>query len=371
MQDGRWNDVKMGSLHSHVTVGDPKELGTVIKGVNVKLPEGLAACFDPDTLNYRAVWKGWISFNPHRWGATRGAAIKGEYLFAKKTPAPVKEGKYLGVYRNGENVIFHYRIGDVEILDHPSAKNGKFVRTVEVVSEGGESSLPELPGPTAVYGKLKHLTVGGEAAWKETVTTELKMGKPMKGAAYAVDTFEVPFENPYSSVMQLSSIAFGEDDTIYVSTLVGEIWSVKTSKDDAKKVVWKRFASGLHVPFGMHWDKDGLFCLDRGQIYRFHDYNKDGEADYYESFASDFTDGGKSHTHTFGLHRQADGSFYFCQKEQIMRTSPEGVTKEIGWGIRNGMGIGGSGDFFWIGPQEGNWTPASTIIEVEEGKVVT
>jgi len=154
---------------------------------------------------------------------------------------------------------------------------------------------------------------------------------------------------------------------MYVSTLVGEIWSVKPSANNPKKYIWKRFASGLHLPFGMHYDKDGLFCLDRGQIYRFHDFNKDGEADYYESFACDFTDGGKSHTHTFGLHRQDNGSFYFVQKEQIMRTSPDGVTSEIGWGIRNGMAIGGAGDFFWIGPQEGNWTPASTIIEVEKG----
>ena len=367
-EDGRWNETEIGSMHSHVTNGSAKELGVVIKGVNVKLPDGLAACFDPDTLNYRAVWKGWIKFKPRRWGATSGATIKGKLSFAQKTPLPVKNGKYLGVYRHGDKVIFHYRIGDVEILDYPSAKNGQFVRTVEVISKGGEASLPDLPGPEPVYGELEQFTKGGDAVWTETVAMPLEMGEPYDNAPYAVDTFKVPFENPYQSVMQLSGIAFDDQETIYVSTLVGEIWSVKASKDDSKMVVWKRFASGLHVPFGLHYDEDGLFCLDRGQIYRFHDFNKDGEADYYESFASDFTDGGKSHTHTFGLHREDDGSFYFVQKEQIMQTSPNGVTEEIGWGIRNGMGIGGSGDHFWIGPQEGNWTPASTIIEVEKGK---
>ena len=366
-KDGRWNDVKIGSMHSHVTKGG-EELGTVIKGVNVKLPGGLATCFDPDSLNYRAVWKGWITFNPYRWGATRGAEVTGEISFAQKEPEELKDGKYLGVYRHGEKVIFHYRVDGVEILDYPSAKDGKFVRTVEVLSEGGNASLPDLPGPKVEFGDLKQFTQSAPVVWNETVETKLEMGETMKHSPYAIDTFEVPYENPYNSVMQLSSIAFDDKETIYVSTLVGEIWTVKPSSSDANKLTWKRYASGLHVPFGLHYDEGGLFCLDRGQIYRFHDLNEDGEADYYESYACDFRDKGISHTHTFGLHRTEDGSFYFVQKEQIMRTSPERETKEIGYGIRNGMGIGGTKEHFWIGPQEGNWTPASTIIEVEEGK---
>lgn len=367
-KDGRWNGVDIGSMHSHVTHGDAKKLGVVVKGVNVKLADGLAVCFDPDSLNYRAVWSGWLSFNPHRWGATRGASIEGKLIFAQKEPVEMKGGRYLGVYRHGEKVIFHYRIGEVEILDHPSAVDGKLVRTVEVISGGGNGSLPDLPGPKVIFGDLRQFTKSAPVAWGKTIDTELKLGEKMENAPYAIDTFEVPYENPYNSVMQLSGIAFDDKDTIYVSTLVGEIWSVKQSESDATKLTWKRFASGLHVPFGLHYDKDGLFCLDRGQIYRFHDLNDDGEADYYESYACDFRDGGKSHTHTFGLHRGGDGSFYFVQKEQIMRTSPERETREIGYGIRNGMGIGGTKDYFWIGPQEGNWTPASTIIEVEEGK---
>jgi len=366
-KDPRWNKVDIGSMHSHVTIGDPK-VGTVVKAVNVKLPGGLAACFDVDSLSYRAVWNGWIEFNQIRWGTARGAKIIGKTSFSEKKPTLYKDAKYLGVYRHADKVIFHYKIGDVELLDSPGAENGKFTRTVEVISAGGEASLPKLHGPAVTYGDLKQFTKGTTATWDKTITTNLKEGKPFNDSPYVIDTFEVPYKGPYQSVMQLSSIAFDSEETIYVTTLVGEVWSVKKAKNDPKKLEWKRFASGLHVPFGMHYDKDGLFCLDRGQIYRFHDLNNDGEADYYESYASDFTDEGKSHTHTFGLHRQEDGSFYFTQKEQIMRTSPEGVTKEIAYGTRNGMGIGGSKNYFWTGPQEGNWTPASTIIEVEDGK---
>ncbi len=366
-KDGRWNQVKIGSMHTQVMRG-PKKLPLVIKGVNVKLDDSLAACFDPDTLHYRAVWQGWIAFNPFRWGCSRNASFEGELLFTEKKPRLPQGGKFLGTYRHGESVIFHYRIGEVEILDSPSAKNGEFVRTVEVISGGGESSLPKLFGPTVTYGQLSHLTQGGPSAWPETVTTAIEMGKPLPNSPYAIDTFVVPYQNPHQSVMQLTGIAFGPDETIYVSTLVGEVWSVREHPTEDSKVIWRRFASGFNSPMGLHCDQDGLFALDRGQIYRFHDLNEDGEADYYENYASDFRDEGKSHTHTFGLHRTADGAFYFTQKEQIMRTSPERETSEIGYGIRNGMGIGGDADSFWVGPQEGNWTPASTIIEVENGK---
>ena len=43
-------------------------------------------------------------------------------------------------------------------------------------------------------------------------------------------------------------------------------------------------------------------------------------------------------------------------------------TELQGSGVRNCMGIGGSGDYFWVAPQEGTWTPASSIIEVHKGE---
>lgn len=367
-RDGRWNQVKIGSMLSHVTRGNPKELEVVAKAVNVNLGEGVAACFDIDSLNYRAVWDGWVTFDSFRWGSSRNAKFAGKMRFVQTKAVEIPEGRYLGLYRYGERVIFHYRIGKVEILDSPSLRDGKFVRTVEVVAGGGKESLPDLPGPEVEYGELAQFTKGGASTWSESVTTRVVAGEAKEGQAYVVDTFEVPYENPYQSVMQLTGIAFGPNETIYVSTLVGEIWSVQEKEGRDGELVWKRFASGLNSPMGLHCDEDGLFALDRGQIYRFHDLNKDGEADYYESYANDFGGFDKSHTHTFGLHRTGDGSFHFTQKELIMRTSPERVTREVGYGMRNAMGIGGSADFFWVGPQEGTWTPASTIVEVAEGR---
>ena len=58
----------------------------VLKGVNVKLGDGVSACFDPDSLNYRAIWDGWIKFDSFRWGSSRNATIKGKLRFYQTEP---------------------------------------------------------------------------------------------------------------------------------------------------------------------------------------------------------------------------------------------------------------------------------------------
>jgi hypothetical protein len=205
---------------------------------------------------------------------------------------------------------------------------------------------------------LTSLTTGGPIAWPETVVTQGERGEPLAGSAYATDTLTVPYDNPFHSVMQLSSIAFETEGTAFVTTLAGEVWSVKGIDSGLTKLTWKPFASGFNQPVGIRIDPDGMFVLDRGQITRLHDLNSDGEADYYENYANDFGGYDRSHSHTFGLHRTADGAFHFTQRESILQTGPDRKTTIQGSGVRNCMGIGGSNDYFWVAPQEGTWTPA-------------
>ena len=141
----------------------------------------------------------------------------------------------------------------------------------------------------------------------------------------------------------------------------GEVWSVSGIDDQLEQLRWKRYASGFNQPVGIHIDGDGMFVLDRGQITRLHDLNHDGEADYYENYANDFGGYNRSHSHTFGLHRTADGAFHFTQRESILRTGPDRKTVLQGLGVRNCMGIGGGSDYAWVGPQEGTWTPTSSV----------
>ena len=234
-----------------------------------------------------------------------------------------------------------------------------------------KSAKPDELQPVASTGSLSELTKGGGALWPETFTLPGKLGND--GEAYAIDTLPLPTKNPWNAAMQLSGIDFQPNGDALVTTLQGDVWRVSGLDEKLDAVRWKRFATGLHQPLGMHIDEDGIFVLGRDQITRLHDLDGDGEADFFENYANDFGNFFKSHSHTFGLGRTSDGAFHFVARDRIMRTSggPNRITEEIASGVRNCMGFGASrdgSDIVLIAPQEGSWTPGSMIIEVSEGE---
>jgi len=232
-----------------------------------------------------------------------------------------------------------------------------------VITPKGKRPINVVP-PT-----LEELNAGGGSTFPAKLNAPGTLGNPISpDSSYVVDTLGIPFDNPYRSVMQLTGIAFEQDGSALVSTLAGDVWKVTGIDASLQNVTWKRFATGFNQPIGIHIDADGIFILDRGQITRLHDYNGDDEADFYENYANDFGGYDRSHSHTFGLHRTADGSFTFVQREDILRTGPDRKTRQLAWGVRNCMGVGGSGELAFVAPQEGTWTPASMIIEVNEGE---
>ena len=411
--DGRWNDGDQGEHFTHVVKGKGFN---VLKGICVKLGDGhvLSTCFDPQSLSYRVVWNGWIRFEPHRWGTSRNANVDEKPWFALAKAEMPDAGEYLGLRRFGKRVVFEYRIGRVRVEDEPWATKDAFYRRIDLRDAGKNLSLPcpvmdgslkvrvvESKGVTSARwaeGELKiegakmnaRLIVrvskekkpAGEAAalahlkterkiekrWKEILKVPGELGKAKPGANYVVDTLKVPYDNPYKTVMQLSSMDFLPNGDAIVAALPGDVWLVRGISDDLKNVTWQRFATGFNQPIGVHVDEDGIFVLDRGQITILHDHNGDGEADHYEKYANDFGGYNRGHTHTFGLHRTKDGAFHFIQRTSIMRTGTDRVTEVTGTGMRNCMGIGGSDDYFWAAPQEGTWTPTSAIIEVNKGE---
>lgn len=409
--DTRWNNAEMGEVLTHVFRA--KDL-VVLKGICVRLGEKreLSTCFDPMTLSYRALWKGgFVKFDGFRWGSSRNAALQGTPLAIRSKAEPIKNSRYLGYHRYGKRVVFEYEINGIKITDEPWAAGGTFYRRITFAGEGKEFTFPLLTGEdlkaSVVSSSLVqsakvsqgNLTVEGvknqgeviikisssegndqaalvylraerkyEKRWNETFELKGKPGTPPAGSAYAVDTITVPYDNPWKVVMQMTGIGILPNGDALVSTLIGDIWRVSGLDDKLEKVTWSRYATGFNQPIGIHIDQDGIFVLDRGQLYRLHDENNDGEVDFYENYANDFGGYNRSHTHTFGLHRTADGSFHFIQRESILRTGPDQKTELQAAGVRNCMGIGGSKDYFWVAPQEGTWTPASAIIEVNKGE---
>src|SRR5206468_1124521 len=99
---------------------------------------------------------------------------------------------YHGFYRQGARVVFSYRVGDVEMLDAPWVEDGKFTRNV---------------GPAKDH-PLAHLTKGGSPRWPQVLETKGHLGD---GKPYALDTIEIPFNNPWKAPMFFGDHGFLPD----------------------------------------------------------------------------------------------------------------------------------------------------------------
>ena len=353
-----WNDVQLGSMQSGVFRGDGV---TVPRGVCVQLGEQseMACCFNPATLSYDAIWKdGFLKFSSVRHGFMHGVTLDGTALHPTQRglgPNGQKINKpfrYDGFYPIGKRVAFSYYLGDEHFLDSPWVENNKFVRTVALFKDH--------PLAAQIEKSTKQ--------WPQSFETTIKLGSD---SPYAIDTIELPLDNPWNIPVFGGGLNFLADGSALICTMHGDVWRVTNFAHPSKKATWNRFASGLHHCQGMIVDEEGIFVLCRDQITQLKDLNNDGEADYYHCFSNAFETSPAGHDYICGLERDPAGNFYFSSGNQgVVRVSPDGQQADIiATGFRNPDGIGLTSDGLITVPcSEGAWTPASMICAFRPGE---
>jgi putative heme-binding domain-containing protein len=344
-RDARWRETELGTVLSGVFHGPGV---TVPKGVCVRLGDKgeLSACFNPQTLQYAAVWRGgFIKLSDVRHGFLDGLQPDGTLIPLPTDKVPPQPFTYHGFFRHGKRVVFAYRLGDMEILDVPWAEAGQFHRIV----------APRDQHP------LRHVLQGGPAQWPQEFRVRGTLGS---NEPYAVDTIPLPFENLWKAPLFLGDHDFLSDGSAMVCTMQGDVWHVSGLDEQLENVRWRRFASGLHQPLGLVIHDDQIYVLGRDQITRLHDLNGDGEADYYECFSNAIFTSPGGHDYITGLARDAAGRFYAaCSKKGLIRVSADGKRVEtLATGFRTPDGLGLLPDGAITVPcSEGDWTPASMI----------
>jgi hypothetical protein len=423
---GRGFDMDYGSALSY-TVQSTQE--TVTKAVTVRLQAGTnvgAVLFDTETLRYAAGWtEGWLDLSKTHLATYKGElpprlvgriqftnepgpgwARNGSFVDPRATGLgvlPRSWAHYRGLYQHGSNVVFHYTVGEAEVLDMPGlmevAGQPVFTRTLWIEKAHGNLSTKLFfgnEGPRATnlsnghYSfalaevkanprgiDLRRFVKGGPARWPSALTTAGRRGA--NTGAFAVDTITVPENNPWRSWMRLTAFDFFADGRAAVATWNGDVWIVSGIDEALRNVRWKRFAAGLFDPLGLKIVNDQLYVLERHQITRLHDLNADGEADYYENINNDA--GVSPSYHAFAMDLQADraGNFYYTRAGQrvepvyplnggMVRVSPEGRAELIAHGLRaaNGMGIGPN-DEIVCSDNQGNWIPSARINLIRPG----
>lgn len=353
--DARWNDTVLSSVQCGVFRGGSLQ---VTRGVCVRLGGGqqFATCFNPDTLSYDAVWKGgFLKFSSVRHGFMDGVLMDGELVAEKVTPPVNEPRQYLGFYRVGKQVVFAYRIGAVEYLDSPGIENGKFVRQM----------LPRQQHP------LNKLIGKADQQWPEVVTTAIRLGKQRP---YAIDTIEIPKENPWKALIFASGHDFLPNGDAVVCTMQGDVWRVSglDSADPSAGIEgqaqWRRIAAGLHQPLGLMVEGNDIYVIGRDRLSKLVDLNNDGEIDFYHSYCDRFETSPSGHDFICGLQRDAAGNFYTASGNQgLVQISADGQrVSVVASGFRNPDGLGIYPDGIVTVPcSEGEWTPASMICAVD------
>ncbi|MDG3004013.1 DUF6797 domain-containing protein [Paludisphaera mucosa] len=351
--DGRWNESDLGTVLGGVFRVNGE---TIPKAVCLRLGEKgeLSACFNPQTLNYEALWTGgFVRFSSVRHGFMEGLILDGKPLPKPAATAPSKPFVYKGYYRHGKRVIFSYTFDGEEWLDAPWAdEKGGFVREA---------------GPAATH-RFRDLTRGGGAQWPQVLVTH---GRPGQSRPFAIDTIEPPFENPWKALMFFSGLDFLADGTAMIATMEGDVWRVSGLDDGLANVSWKRFASGLHQPQGVVAADGKVYVLGRDQITELQDLDGDGEADFLRCVDNAYTTSPAGHDFICGLQRDAAGNFYTASGPQgVLRIPPDGGPPQVlATGFRNPDGLGLTRSGVLTVPQsEGEWVPTSQVCEIRPGR---
>lgn len=188
--------------------------------------------------------------------------------------------------------------------------------------------------------------------------------------AYVIDTLTVPYDNPWKALFFTAGVDFLPNGDAAVCTIHGDVWLVSGVDDTLQKLTWRRFATGLFQPLGLRVRNGKIHVLGRDQISVLHDENNDGEADFYENFCNQIQTSTGGHDYATSLDTDAKGNFYYIDPRGVHRISPDGKKHETiaaGWRNPNGMGVSADGSIITAAPQQGNWTPSSSICEAKPG----
>jgi hypothetical protein len=184
---------------------------------------------------------------------------------------------------------------------------------------------------------------------------------------------EIPL--PPGEVMEIGSIAMLPGQKIAVATRRGDVWICDGAyADDLTKVTWKKFAQGLHEPFGMFWKDGWLWMTQRPEVSRIKDTDGDGLADTYETICDKWGINGDYHEYAFGTDPDKEGNIWvtLCLtgsagagsdwRGWCMRVTPDGKMIPTCSGIRSpgGIGFNAEGDAFYCDNQ-GLWNGSSSL----------
>lgn len=224
-------------------------------------------------------------------------------------------------------------------------------------------------------------------------------------AGYKIESIETP----KGVDSQIGGIDFMPDGRLVMTYNYGKVFTY-----NPKTKEWKLFAEGLHMPLGVvALNNYEIVVMQRPELTKIIDRDKDGKADSYRTLFDDFGVSGNYHEFAFGPVRDKEGNFYISlnvasnnggilpgargefksydidQKSLegkfdknkvsrmyscvpyrgwVIKISPDGVGTPYASGLRspNGLGFDHKGRLL-VTDNQGDWLGSSKLHHVQEG----
>jgi glucose/arabinose dehydrogenase len=192
---------------------------------------------------------------------------------------------------------------------------------------------------------------------------------------------------PQGERIEVGGLDFLPDGRLVCSTRRGQVWIIENPlAANAADAKFTLFAEGLHEGLGLEVVNGEIYVLQRGELSKLVDEDKDGTCDRIEAFSQGWGYSGHYHEFAFGLPRDAQGNFYaslnvsFSDSQWwhgrsvapyrgwILRIKPDGSWEPVASGARSPAGLGATskGEIFYTDNQ-GDWMPACPIFHVKDG----
>ncbi|HEY0655420.1 MAG TPA: family 16 glycoside hydrolase [Chryseosolibacter sp.] len=205
------------------------------------------------------------------------------------------------------------------------------------------------------------------------------------GVHPAFDLFQA---RPQGFEPKVGGMDFLSDSSLLVCTWdsVGPVYRLEgVTRNNPDKIKVTRIASGLAEPLGIKVVNDTIYVLQKQELTRLLDNDKDGIIDEYQTVSDDWRVSANFHEFAFGLVYK-DGYFYASLATAInpggASTKPQipdrgkavriskkdGSVEFIASGLRtpNGVGLGVDNELF-ITDNQGDWLPSSKVLHITKG----
>lgn len=201
-------------------------------------------------------------------------------------------------------------------------------------------------------------------------------------------SFTLAQARPESFQPKVAGMDFMSDGRLVVSTWdsLGSVFMLEgVQGNNPEAIQVKRIASGLAEPLGLKVVDDEIYVLQKQELTKLVDLNKDDIVDAYQTVCNSWRGTDNHHEFAFGLVYK-DGYFYGALSVAIAGGGPSApnqapdrgkafkISKEDGsityvaHGFRTPNGIGlGVDDEIFIADNQGDWLPANKIVHLQQG----